>query len=372
MEPEAMGQVLSPLRKSQRTVIALVVEAIATLGQASSLAIAVRLAQNTGAGVPSALVRFYRLLHNRRVDDLRLSRQMIRTLARRTETLLVSIDWTEWHPPLRMLLASVVAGTRAVPVLTATFIKTAMVRSQNCWENTFLKMLVMVLEEARVVACFLADRGFRRASFIKLLLEYPQHTFLVRLQAKVSVGQDGEKRLLRNIGLQAGQAIDLGWVKLRQDAVVEVRVIGVWAKGRREPWWLATNRGDSLGQLVSLYDRRMTIEEQIRDTKGARFGFALVWSQITTPEALSRFVLLLGLAVLVLTAIGHAVAQKCPNVRLPSRTKGPRLSLLTVGLLFWPLWQDKILITPRFLKNHIPPPSLRTFKWIDRYEAKKC
>jgi hypothetical protein len=75
-------------------------------------------------------------------------------------------------------------------------------------------------------------------------------------------GQDGEKRLLRNIGLQAGQAIDLGWVRPRQDAVVEVRVIGVWAKGRREPWWLATNRDDSLGQLVSLYDRRMTIEEQ--------------------------------------------------------------------------------------------------------------
>jgi len=71
---------------------------------------------------------------------------MIRALAKKSQTLLISIDWTEWHPPLRMLVASVVTGTRAVPVYVATFMKAAIVRSQNCWENTFLKMLVMVLE----------------------------------------------------------------------------------------------------------------------------------------------------------------------------------------------------------------------------------
>ena len=273
-------RILSPLRKSQRTVIALVVAALATLGQASSLAIAAGLAQRTGAEVPSALVRFYRLLHNRRVEDALISRQMLRTLAKRTELLLISLDWTEWHPPLRMLLASVVTGTRAVPVSWATFIKTAIVRSQNCWENTFLKMMVMMLEEARVTACFLADRGFRRASFIKLLLENAAHTFVVRLADNVMIENEAGKRLLRKVGLQPGQAMDLGRVKLRQDAAVTVRVVGIWARGRREPWWLATNRTDPLGHIVSLYDRRMTIEEQIRDTKGARFGFALVWTQI--------------------------------------------------------------------------------------------
>ena len=72
----------------------------------------------------------------------------------------------------------------------------------------------------------------------------------------------------------------------------------------------------------------MAIEEQIRDTKGARFGFALVWTQITTPESLARFVVLIGLAVLLLTAVGHALSQKHTHVRLPSKTKGPRLSLL--------------------------------------------
>jgi hypothetical protein len=38
MGGEALGEVLSSLRKSQRTAIALVVEAISALGQASSIA----------------------------------------------------------------------------------------------------------------------------------------------------------------------------------------------------------------------------------------------------------------------------------------------------------------------------------------------
>ncbi len=92
MERQALGQLLSPPRKSQTTVITLVVEAISGLRETF-------LAQKTGAAVPSALVRSYRPLHNRRVEHLVLSRQMIRTLAKKTHALLVATDWTEWHPP---------------------------------------------------------------------------------------------------------------------------------------------------------------------------------------------------------------------------------------------------------------------------------
>ncbi len=137
--------------------------------------------------------------------------------------------------------------------------------------------------------------------------------------------------------MQPGHALDLGTVLLRQDGAVTVRVVGIWAKGQREPWWLATNLKDSLSHLAALYDRRMTIEEQIRDTKGARFGLKLVWTQIQTPQALARFTLLIGLAILLLTAIGYAMTLRHPNIRLSSKKKGPRLSFLTVGSPFLPL-----------------------------------
>jgi len=232
-------------------------------------------------------------------------------------------------------------------------------------------MLTMILREAGAVACFLADRGFRRVSFIKLLLQQTEHTFLVRLAENVKVQSRRGARTLRRWGLQPVRAVDLGWVDLRQDAAVQIRVVGIWAKGHRELWWLATNRSDSLARLVAFYDRRMAIEEQIRDTKGARFGFALVWTQIKTPESLARFVLLIGLAVLLLTAVGHAVAQRDPSIRLPCITKGPRLSLLSVGLLLWPILQSQLVITTRFLDDHLPPPALRSFSWLNRYGKRK-
>ena len=67
----------------------------------------------------------------------------------------------------------------------------------------------------------------------------------------------------------------------------------------------------------------MAIEKQIRDTQGARFGLQLVWTQIKTPQALARFTLLIGLALLLLTAIGHALALRQPKIRLPSKARDP-------------------------------------------------
>jgi hypothetical protein len=98
---------------------------------------------------------------------------------------------------------------------------------------------------------------------------------VVRMGDQIMVETKKWKRLLHRCCLQPGHAVDLGTVWLRQDAAVATRVVGIRAKGQREPWWLAPNREDSLSFLASLYDRRMAIEEQIRDTKGARFGLLI-------------------------------------------------------------------------------------------------
>jgi len=361
-----LESILRPLRKSQSKTVTLVVQAMACLTQAASIPIAAFLSQATGCQMDSALTRFYRLLHNPRLDDLLISKQLVSQLLLAPGPFLMALDWTEWHPPWRMLLASVSVGTRAIPVQAAVFSRTQILRSQNSWENNFLKMLCLLLDELGASACFLADRGFRRVSFLQLLLSYLNHTFLVRMQDQVMVETPKFKRLLGKCQLQPGHAVDLGWVRLRQDGAVRVRVIGLWAKGQKEPWWLATNREDSLSFLASLYDRRMSIEEQIRDSKGARFGFQLIWTQIQTPEALARFTLLIGLTLLILTAIGHAVASRRPEVRLASKKKGPRLSLFTVGCLFLYSFFHTQRLSQTFLAMNLPPPTLRSFFWLEK------
>jgi len=71
---------------------------------------------------------------------------------------------------------------------------------------------------------------------------------------------------------------------LRVDGKVKVRLIGLWAKESKEIWWLAANLKLSLAEILGLYDRPMSIEEQFRDRKAVRFGLKLKWTQFQKGE----------------------------------------------------------------------------------------
>lgn len=192
--------------------------------------------------------------------------------------------------------------------------------------------------------------------------------------AKVTVAGESYEGLLSEFGLRPGQAVDLGWVWLREEGAVKVRVLGVWARGQKEAWWLATNLAESVREVVQNYDRRMGIEEQIRDSKGSRFGFRLFWTQIRRPEALARLTLLIGIALLLLTGVGKWFSDRNPWARLPSSGKGARLSLVSVGRLYLEEVSQEAWIDLAWVKAHLPAPELRDFAWIDGAERgkKKC
>ena len=124
----------------------------------------------------------------------------------------------------------------------------------------------------------------------------------MRLQRDVLVEIEERKVLLKTLQINRGEFRDFGWVRLRVDGAVKVRLIGVWANESKEIWWLATNLKSSVAEIVGLYDRRMSIEEQFRDTKGARFGLKLKWTQFEKGEYLERMYLLVGLAMLLFGA----------------------------------------------------------------------
>jgi hypothetical protein len=204
---QVIGQILSPLRRSQSKTITLVIEGMAWMAQAASIPVAAFVSQATGSQINSALTRFYRLLHNPKLDDLKVTRQMLSFFAQLPGPFLIAIDWTEWHPPFRMLLASVVRGTRAIPVHAAVLSKTHILRSQNTWENNFLRLLCWLLNEIKVSACFVSDRGFQQVSYLKLLQEQKEHSFLVRITDQITVEFRKRKRLLKKCGLQPGHAL---------------------------------------------------------------------------------------------------------------------------------------------------------------------
>lgn len=312
-----------------------------------------------------------------------LTVSLLRLLAHRQARLLIALDWTEWGESRHSLLvAAVVAGTRAIPVRVASFFDPReIVRSQNARENFFVARLVHALKEAGTTAVLLCDRGFRRASLLQHL-EQLEQPFVVRLGSDVWVHRWVHRRVhrkgelegelegeapgrLRDEPLAPGTALDLGRVQLRKDRAVELRVVGIWATGQKAPWWLATNLFDaSLLELSALYDRRMAVEEQFRDVKGSRFGVQLRWTQIRTPRHLSRLVLLVGAAAVLWTAVGAAVRARWPKAQLSARGKGARLSLLKLGIYFLERLRRSRRIGIRFIQWHLPPPTLRSFLWL--------
>jgi hypothetical protein len=354
---------LRPFRRSQQKTCAALVAALCQAAQASSFAIAGQLSCLTEVQLGSALTRLYRFLRNERFDNWLLTQQMLRLLGGRRSPLLLALDWTQWQDRFSVLTAAVCTGTRSIPVAVSACHKPHLARSQNLWEETFLRLVVDRLRAASVSAVWLCDRGFHRVKWLEKLADFKQ-LFVVRLTRDVTVRLSDRACLLRSLALEPGERRDYGWVWLRSDELVKVRLIGVWAEGAREAWWLATNLENRVSKVVSYYDRRMGIEEQFRDAKGHRFGMKLRWTQFTKPEFVERMYLIVGVALLLWTTVGRAVEESEPKVRLRSKTKGERLSLARVGSYYWRKMAKQVRLTAGFVRSHLPPPRLRVFKWL--------
>lgn len=358
-----LSTLLRPFRLSQQKTCAALVAAVCQCAQASSFAIAGQLSALTEVELGSALTRLYRFLRNERFDNWLLTERMLMMLAQPSKSLLLALDWTYWQDRFTVLTASVCVGTRSIPVAVSACHQPHLARSQNLWEETFLRLVVDRLRAAKVSAIWLCDRGFHRVKWLEKLMELEQQ-FVVRLHKDVTVHLRDRSCLLKSLEIREGESCDFGFVHLRTDRLVRVRVIAVWARGAKEVWWLATNLPNRVSKVVGYYDRRMAIEEQFRDAKGQRFGLKLRWTQFQRAEFVERMYLLVGVALLLWTSVGSAVEAEKPKVRLPSKAKGARLSLARIGSYYWQTVTRQVKLTTRFVREHLPPPQLRMFQWL--------
>src|SRR5215203_3652314 len=134
-----LAKLLSPFRRSQQKTCLAVVSAILEAAQANSFAIAAQLASQSGIGLASAVNQFYRFLRNERFDNWLLTERLFSFFAHR-RTIILSLDWTAWGERFSILTASVAVEKRAVPVAVSAVKKRLLARSQNLWEETFLRL----------------------------------------------------------------------------------------------------------------------------------------------------------------------------------------------------------------------------------------
>jgi len=170
-----------------------------------------------------------------------------------------------------------------------------------------------VLEQVRsivppgLVITLLADRGFAHERLLHYLHKQQWH-FRLRLTSNtlvhlpdqpVSAVKDlcppaGEKRFFQNVSI-LGAAV--GPVSLALACLLEQP---------DDPWFVVSDE-ITTAQTLGEYGLRFDIEESFLDEKSG--GYQLHTSELATPQALERLILILAIATLHLTSIGAGVVQ---------------------------------------------------------------
>ena len=170
-----------------------------------------------------------------------------------------------------------------------------------------------VLEQARAilptdcVITLLADRGFVHERLLHYLHSQQWH-FRLRLMGKTLIHLPAQSVVAaRELAPPPGEQRFFQHITLFATAVgpVHLAVASLFERPD-DPWFVASDERVSASTLEE-YALRFDIEGTFLDEKSG--GFQLQTSELTTPEALERLLLIVALATLHLTSLGTAVVQ---------------------------------------------------------------
>jgi hypothetical protein len=254
---------------------------------------------------------------------------MVQWLTQSREKLLVSLDWVDIRRFQCLMLAARLRG-RAVPLLWAVYRYEDTYRSQNNLEYGLLRLFRSMVPSS-VDVTILADRGFGRTEMARVCQELQWH-YVIRIQPTVWVRSPRFTGRLTAYPIRRGQRHLLRNVSYRKTRPVIQHVAVVWLSNQAEPWYLMTDENHLNAQTLSkVFRRRMTIEAYFRDTKSKRNGFALRLIQIKDSQRLSRFLLILALAYILLLTVGLYAAKRFRPGQWCSNNRLGECGLFTIG-----------------------------------------
>ena len=243
----------------------------------------------------------------------------------------IMIDWSDLGQRRNGLFAAVCFRGRGLPLLSWVSTPEELDPSQNRVEEFFIGRLLRHLP-ITIRPLLLADRGFGRASLIRFVQQMPRHTgypvdYVIRLRGDVVVQGTHYRGRLRDYRLPKGRILFWPRTLYRSDGAVVINLVLYWARGHREPWYLATSLADPR-QAVRMYRKRMQPEQYFKDGK-QRFG--LNRSTVTTTGRLQRLLVGLLLACCLLILAGMRAS---PTFRRQVCSRG-KLGILHLGYEFY-------------------------------------
>ena len=326
---EFVCSVCCSLRRSQAKTLSVLVPAAMTLARASLAQLGRALAGQSEGTTKHCIKRVDRFVGNDRIEPTEAMRGIVQWLAQPREKLLISLDWVDIRHFQCLVLAARLGG-RALPLLWTVYRYEDVYRSQNNLEYGLLRVFRTMIPST-VEVTLLADRGFGRAEMARVCQALHLH-YIIRITPAVWVRSPRFTGRLGDYPIHRGQRHLLRNVAYRKDRPVLQQVAVLWLPDQKEPWYLMTDEEHLKAQALSkIFRRRMSIEEYFRDTKSKRNGFALRLIQIKDSQRLSRFLLILALAYILLVTIGLYATQRFRPGQWCSNNRRGECSLFTVG-----------------------------------------
>jgi hypothetical protein len=300
-------------------------------------AIGKALATAAGLEPKHAIKQVDRLLSNMRLDVWELFPLWVKFLLSERKEVVVALDWTDYDADKQSTIALniITSHGRATPLMWKTHGKATLKKHRNDYEDELLAYFrEIVPPDVRVT--LLADRGFGDQAMYKSLLG-AQIDFVIRFRGCIHVTDtEGNTTTAAALVPPSGRGKKYSKVRVTQTKTPVPAIVCVKAKNMKEPWCLATSRDDlNVGQIVALYGRRFTIEENFRDTKDPRFGMGLSAVHVGRPDRRDRLLLIGALAQALLTLLGAACEETGLDRKLKANTVKRRTTSLFNQGWYW-------------------------------------
>jgi hypothetical protein len=278
-----------------------------------------------------------RFLSNPAFDIAEMTGPWARYVLGAREEAVVALDWTDFDDDDHMTLAAylVTSHGRATPLTWMTVDKKSLKGKQKKYEFKLVKQLADAIPD-NVRVTLLADRGFADVRFFKHI-QKQGWDYVIRLRGNILVQtKDGRVMPASKRVQGAGRAGKLPGVLLTNQRVPIAAVVTKRQAGAKEPWCLATSRGDDkASDIIALYRKRFSIEETFRDQKDLRFGLGLRATHIRDPARRDRLLLLTAIAQALLTLLGAASEETGLDAYLRANTVKRRTHSLFRQGTYW-------------------------------------
>jgi Transposase DDE domain len=256
-----------------------------------------------------AIKQVDRFLSNTGFDVNVALRDVVRFVLGQRWRVTVSLDWTvyEGGDHHRIALNLVTRHGRATPLAWKTVPASQLKNHRNDHEDELLRLFKGLLPKSVKKVTVIADRGFGDVNLYDMLTGELGFDYVIRFRECLTVRDEagtakraaewvppnGAARLIPNAKV-TGRRFDVA-------AVVAVK------KARmKDPWLLATSLRLSAEEIIAIYAKRFTCEENFRDEKDWRFGMGSRWVKIARADRRDRLCLILALANILLTLLGQA------------------------------------------------------------------